>query len=548
MVSLNANATRRPPSNCCATSPSRTPRDNPATAPRTVRVVLSDGDGGTSAPVTTTIGVERGQRRTGARRQQQPRLDQPQSDRQPGHAGGGPDHRPCERSDSAVRGIAVTCVVNAQRQLAVLDRRRRAAGPPSARPARPPPACWQRTSSTYVRFVPNADWSGTVSQRAELPRLGREQRAAGREHGRYGGQRRHDRVQRDHASAHRSPVTATNTAPTLTGANDARRRSTRTPAGNAGTLVSALIAGHISDADPGALTGIAVTAVDNSNGSWQYTRQRRRTWTDFGTPRRVAARLLAADAQHPRALRAERRLERHASPTASPSAPGTRPAAVAGEHRQHHRQPDLLDTFSVVSYANNNGSLAWTSDWIDIDGQCGGWQQPRSRPASCRSRPTATPDFIHRGADLAGASTRHAELRLHQRPRISGPAASRPAGVERRRLDLHHDCQRSPTACAPAAAVFSIDISAWASADTRIRFDDRRHLLRRDNCSSTTCRSRFGSAGGGVRHSARQPPSRIAARCSRSTMRRCAPPAIRRRSVSTRKRQSHGGDARIGRC
>ena len=38
---------------------------------------------------------------------------------------------------------------------------------------------------------------------------------------------------------------------------------------NSSTLVSSLIAGLVTDADSGAWTGIAVTAVNNANGVWQ---------------------------------------------------------------------------------------------------------------------------------------------------------------------------------------------------------------------------------------------------------------------------------------
>ncbi len=68
------------------------------------------------------------------------------------------------------------------------------------------------------------------------------------------------------------------------------------PVSNNGTLVSALIAGQVSDADAGSVEGIAVTGVDNSNGTWEYTINGGGTWLAFGTPGTTTARLLAADA------------------------------------------------------------------------------------------------------------------------------------------------------------------------------------------------------------------------------------------------------------
>jgi hypothetical protein len=71
-------------------------------------------------------------------------------------------------------------------------------------------------------------------------------------------------------------------------------------AANTGTLVSAIIASaggdRITDADAGALEGIAITAVDDGNGTWQFSIDGGATWTDLGTPDASHARLLAADA------------------------------------------------------------------------------------------------------------------------------------------------------------------------------------------------------------------------------------------------------------
>ena len=90
-------------------------------------------------------------------------------------------------------------------------------------------------------------------------------------------------------------VNPVNDAPVLSGANNLTTIS-EDPAGNPGTLVSALIAGQTSDVDAGALTGIAVTAANNTNGSWQYSTNSGTTWNAFGSPSNASARLLAADA------------------------------------------------------------------------------------------------------------------------------------------------------------------------------------------------------------------------------------------------------------
>jgi len=90
-------------------------------------------------------------------------------------------------------------------------------------------------------------------------------------------------------------LTAQNNAPTLAGADNLTAiDEDQTNATNPGTLVSALISGQITDPD-GTGQGIAVTAVDNTNGTWQYTINGGANWLAFGTPAAATARLLAAD-------------------------------------------------------------------------------------------------------------------------------------------------------------------------------------------------------------------------------------------------------------
>ena len=90
-------------------------------------------------------------------------------------------------------------------------------------------------------------------------------------------------------------VVVNNNSPVLAGANNLAAMN-EDPASNPGTLVSALISGQVTDVDPGALTGIAVTAVDNTNGNWQYSTNGGSNWSNFNTPSATASRLLAANA------------------------------------------------------------------------------------------------------------------------------------------------------------------------------------------------------------------------------------------------------------
>ncbi|HEY5315136.1 MAG TPA: ELWxxDGT repeat protein, partial [Pirellulales bacterium] len=72
------------------------------------------------------------------------------------------------------------------------------------------------------------------------------------------------------------------------------------PSTNAGALVSAMLASGaggspISDADPDAVQGIAVTGVDDSNGTWQYSFDNGNSWTALDAPSPASALLLPAD-------------------------------------------------------------------------------------------------------------------------------------------------------------------------------------------------------------------------------------------------------------
>jgi uncharacterized delta-60 repeat protein len=89
-------------------------------------------------------------------------------------------------------------------------------------------------------------------------------------------------------------MAAVNDAPTLTGSASLANID-EDATGNAGTLVSALIAGYVTDSDAEAVNGIAVTAVDDTNGTWQWSSNGGASWTSFGTVSATRSHLLAAD-------------------------------------------------------------------------------------------------------------------------------------------------------------------------------------------------------------------------------------------------------------
>ena len=82
-------------------------------------------------------------------------------------------------------------------------------------------------------------------------------------------------------------VTSVNDAPVLGTAGLPQLTSVLQNAGDPnGDFVSAIIASAggdpITDVDSGAVEGIAVTSVDNTNGTWQYSTNGGSTWTNFG--------------------------------------------------------------------------------------------------------------------------------------------------------------------------------------------------------------------------------------------------------------------------
>ncbi|HNB64921.1 MAG TPA: DUF4347 domain-containing protein, partial [Rhodocyclaceae bacterium] len=86
-------------------------------------------------------------------------------------------------------------------------------------------------------------------------------------------------------------VTAVNDAPVLAGGN-AFTTITEDQTSSSGDLVSALIAGQVTDADSGAASGIAVTATVSSTGTWQYSLDNGSTWNGVGSVSGNSALLL----------------------------------------------------------------------------------------------------------------------------------------------------------------------------------------------------------------------------------------------------------------
>ena len=108
----------------------------------------------------------------------------------------------------------------------------------------------------------------------------------------------------------------------------------------------------------------AITAVDDTNGTWQYTTDSGGLWTDFASVSESTARLLAADANTYVRFVPDadwngtviNGITFRAWDQTSGTAGGTADLTST-----------VLDQFSTVAYSNNDGTMNWTSDWVEVN-------------------------------------------------------------------------------------------------------------------------------------------------------------------------------------
>jgi hypothetical protein len=144
---------------------------------------------------------------------------------------------------------------------------------------------------TYVRFIPNPDFHGTVKlyYRAWDQTEGLEGRKVNLvEH--TGGTTAFSTAE-ESASLRVSPV---NDAPVLDIALDPVLQTiTEDDFQPPGTMVADLLSGVVTDVDANALRGIAVTAASSGAGNWQFSSDGGMAWQEMGAVAETAARLLA---------------------------------------------------------------------------------------------------------------------------------------------------------------------------------------------------------------------------------------------------------------
>ena len=255
---------------------------------------------------------------------------------------------------------------------------------------------------------------------------------------------------------------ATLAAPVLSGTNNLPTID-EDPSSNNGIKVSQLIAGKVTDADAGALSGIAVTAVDNTNGTWQYTTNGGGAWTAFGAVSQTSARLLTDNANtsvrfvpNPDwngtvasgiTFRAWDQTTGTAGGTADVSSPSF----------------TVRDNFDTASYSNNDGTANWSAGWIDSDGSFSSGQIQVAGNALELNGAILSSSSIEREANLAGATSLILSFDFNNQITLSTIT-----------LEVSSNGGGSYTQLANSFAGGSsnatFDITAFAAADTRIKF------------------------------------------------------------------------------
>ncbi|MEE2657241.1 MAG: choice-of-anchor D domain-containing protein [Candidatus Latescibacterota bacterium] len=150
------------------------------------------------------------------------------------------------------------------------------------------------SANNKIRFVPAASFTGTVNPGITFRAWDQSTDTNGNQIiiGATGGTTAY-------STATAAASIAVNSAPVLSNSGTMSLPQINEDATNpTGIDIAALLftAGNpITDVDATDNEGIAVIAVDNTNGAWQFSTNNGASWTDFGTVASSAARLLAAD-------------------------------------------------------------------------------------------------------------------------------------------------------------------------------------------------------------------------------------------------------------
>ncbi|WP_236621955.1 VCBS domain-containing protein [Novipirellula maiorica] len=164
---------------------------------------------------------------------------------------------------------------------------------------------------------------------------------------------------------------------------------------------------NVSDADSGAALGIAVTAANTSNGTWYYTIDNGSTWNALGAVSDSNARLLAADANTRLYFQPNADYHGTLADAITFRAWDQTSGSNGGVADTSSTSETFLDTFSSVSYSNNDGSLSWSTDWIENDAGGGGASGGKYFVSGglLNVGESNSSKYIYREANLSSAST-----------------------------------------------------------------------------------------------------------------------------------------------
>ena len=269
------------------------------------------------------------------------------------------------------------------------------------------------------------------------------------------------------------------TAPTLAGANNLSNID-EDDTSNSGTLVSSLISGQVSDSFADALEGIAITAVDNTNGTWQYTTDGS-SWSAINATSPATTLLLASDGNN--AVRFVPDADWNGTVTdgitfyAWDQTSGTDGGTV-----DLYTTMTVRDNFNTVSYSNNDGTAAqgWSSDWTESDSGGGSATSGKAFIHSTDNElylfaDGSIGDSIYRDIDLSQATSATLKIEWENHIRTAGGDSCRVVlevsenGVDSwRQLDYWEDGYQDNgnTMTASSYALLAEELTA----DTQIRF------------------------------------------------------------------------------
>ncbi len=273
-----------------------------------------------------------------------------------------------------------------------------------------------------------------------------------------------------------------NAAPTLDNtrspALSAQNEDAGAPVGAVGTPVSALVdfaspAGqldNVSDPDAGALLGIAVTGADTSQGSWWYSINGGANWNALGAVSDANARLLAADANTRLYFQANANYNGSLANAITLRAWDRTSGTNGGSANLSGGSSTVRDQFDAVSYSNNQGTANWNGAWTEVG------DNPNGSPSSGKTAISGgalsiaawqQDSQVWRSANLSGATS--ATLTFARNNQMSGnnQIAVEVSGDGGTNWSTLFTYTRSANA---GVGTDSFDISAFASADTRIRW------------------------------------------------------------------------------